>query len=126
MLIDRSFAELLDQPGCDPSERRANPRVPLETDVTIGGESCLVTGLSSDVSVGGMFVATFRPMAVGTRVSVRFRLPTGHVMAAGVVRWTRSARPGLVAGMGVEFVELGELDRAALARFCGERPHILA
>ena len=46
-------------------------------------------------------------------------------MATGVVRWTRSARPGIVAGMGVEFVELGELDREVLARFCGDRPRFL-
>jgi uncharacterized protein (TIGR02266 family) len=126
MLIDRSFAELLDQPGNDPSERRAEMRVRFETDVSMGAEGRLLTGLSGDVSMGGMFVATFRPVAPGTRLSLRFRLPTGQVMATGVVRWTRDARPGVVAGMGIEFVGLGDLDRATLKRFCGDRPRFLA
>jgi uncharacterized protein (TIGR02266 family) len=126
MLIDRSFAELLDRPGYDPSERRAELRVPFETDVTIGSEGRLLTGLSGDISEGGMFVATFRPMPPGARLSLRFRLPTGQVMASGVVRWTRDARPGIVAGMGIEFVGLAELDCSALKRFCGDRPRFLA
>jgi uncharacterized protein (TIGR02266 family) len=126
MLIDRSFAELLDQPGFDPSERRTEQRVPVETDVTIGAGGRVFNGLSSDVSVGGIFVATFRPVQSGTRVSLRFRLPTGQVMAAGVVRWTREGRPGIVAGMGIEFIDLSDLDRAALSRFCGDRPRFLA
>jgi uncharacterized protein (TIGR02266 family) len=126
MLIDRSFAELLDQPGADPTERRAELRVPLETDVTIGGEGRVLTGLSSDISMGGMFVATFVPMPVGARLSLRLRLPTGQVIAAGIVRWTREGRPGIIAGMGVEFVDMGDMDRAALRRFCGDRPRFLS
>jgi uncharacterized protein (TIGR02266 family) len=126
MLIDRSFAELLDQPGYDPSERRTEARVPFETDVTIGAGDRVLTGLSGDISMGGMFVATFRTMEPGTRLSLRFRLPTGQVMATGFVRWTRDARPGMVAGMGIEFVDLGDMDYAALKRFCGDRPRFLA
>jgi uncharacterized protein (TIGR02266 family) len=118
MLIDRSFAELLADPDIDPTERRGNPRIPVETDVTIGGNGRVFTGVSSDVSMGGIFVATFRPIPEGTRVSLRFRLPTGQVMATGIVRWTRDARPGVVAGMGIELAEVGEIDRAVLQRFC--------
>jgi uncharacterized protein (TIGR02266 family) len=126
MLIDRSFAELLDQPGSDPTDRRTELRVPLETDVTIGGEGRVMTGLSSDISMGGMFVATFVPMPLGARVSLRFRLPTGQMLAAGVVRWAREGRPGIIAGMGIEFVEMSEQDQAALRRFCGDRPRFLS
>jgi uncharacterized protein (TIGR02266 family) len=123
MLIDRSFAELLDQPGFDPSERRAEHRVPFETDVTLDAGGQLLTGLSSDVSLCGMFVATFRSLPVGTRLSLRFRLPSGYVAVTGEVVWTRRARPGIVAGMGIEFVSVAdEAGEEALARFCGERP----
>lgn len=126
MLIDRSFAELLPDTAADPSERRAAPRIPLETDVTLGGQGRVVAGVSSDVSLGGLFVAAYAPLPAGTRVSVRFRLPTGQVMGTGIVRWTREARPGLLAGMGIELRELGELDRGVLAKFCGERPRFLS
>jgi len=120
MLIDRSFAELLASPQRDPTERRIHARIRVETDVTLGGDGRVLAGVSSDVSVGGIFVAAYRSLPRGTRASLRFRLPTGQVMATGVVRWTRDARPGIIAGMGIEFVEMGELDLAALERFCSE------
>ena len=124
MLIDRSFAELLDnQPGFDPSERRSEHRVPFETDVTLDAGGQLLTGLSNDVSLCGMFVATFRSLPVGTRLSLRFRLPSGYVAVTGEVVWTRQARPGIVAGMGIEFVSLhDQASEEALTRFCGDRP----
>jgi uncharacterized protein (TIGR02266 family) len=128
MLIDRSFAEIL--PGADasadPTERRADPRIPVETDVTLGGQGRLQTGVSLDVSMGGLFVAAYAPMPVGTRVSLRLRLPTGSVMGAGTVRWVRDARPGRIAGMGIEFTEIGDEDRETLRRFCGNRPRFLS
>ncbi|HEY6458539.1 MAG TPA: TIGR02266 family protein [Polyangiaceae bacterium] len=126
MLIDRSFAELLPDTNVDPTERRADPRVPVETDVTIGGQGRVVTGVSADVSLGGIFVATYAPLPIGTRVSLRFRLPTGQVVGAGVVRWVREGRPGRIAGMGVALDELGEVDRAVLDRFCGHRPRFMS
>lgn len=126
MLIDRSFAELLPDTAPDPSERRDSPRIPVEADVTIGGQGRVVVGVSSDVSLGGLFVAAYTPMPAGTRVSVRFRLPSGQVMGTGIVRWVRAARPGRLGGMGIELSELGELDRNVLAKFCGSRPRFLS
>jgi uncharacterized protein (TIGR02266 family) len=126
MLIDRSFAEILPGTGADPAERRGTPRIPVETDVTIGGRGRVVVGVSSDVSLGGLFVAAYSPLPVGTRVSLRFRLPTGQVVAAGFVRWVREGRPGRIAGMGIQLGELGEVDRETLVRFCGNRPRFLS
>lgn len=128
MLIDRSFAEIL--PGADasadPTERRADPRIPVETDVTIGGQGRVQTGVSIDVSMGGLFVAAYAPLAVGTRVSLRFRLPTGSVVGAGTVQWVREARPGRIAGMGIAFCDMSDEDRETLRRFCGNRPRFLS
>jgi hypothetical protein len=60
---------------------------------------------------------------VGTRLSLRFRLPSGYVAVTGEVVWTRQARPGIVAGMGIEFVSVADqAGEEALAHFCGERP----
>jgi len=126
MLIDRSFAELLPDSDVDPTERRSAPRIPIETDVTLGGHGRVQVGVASDVSPGGLFVAAYAPVPVGTRVSLRFRLPTGQVVATGVVRWAREGRPGHLAGMGIELTELGEMDREALVRFCGNRPRLLS
>jgi uncharacterized protein (TIGR02266 family) len=126
MLIDRSFADLLPDAEVDPTERRSTTRIPIETDVTLGGHGRVLAGVASDVSPGGLFVAAYAPVPAGTRVSLRFRLPTGQVMGMGVVRWVREGRPGHIAGMGIELTELGEMDREVLARFCGNRPRLLS
>jgi hypothetical protein len=128
MLIDRGFGELL--PGADatsdPTERRANPRIPLETDITLASTSRVQTGVVLDVSAGGVCAAAYAPLAVGERASVRFRLPTGTVVATGSVCWVREGRPGSIPRMGIAFSEIGEDDRDALRRFCGERPRFLS
>jgi uncharacterized protein (TIGR02266 family) len=128
MLIDRSFSELLPgtQAASDPSERRAVQRIPFETDVTLGARGRVLSGVSSDVGMGGIFVATYVTLPVGTRTSLRFRVPTGQIVAAGVVRWAREARPGHLGGVGIELTELGEIDRDNLKRFCGDRPRFLS
>jgi uncharacterized protein (TIGR02266 family) len=125
MLIDRSFTELLPD-AVDPTERRSDPRIRIETDVTMGGHGRVLTGVMSDVSLGGFFVATYSPVPVGTRLSVRFRLPTGLVVGTGTVRWVREGRPGRLAGLGIQLAEVAESDRAVLARFCGNRPRFLS
>ena len=106
MLIDRSFAELLTDSDADPTERRSATRIPIEADVTLGGHGRVQAAVVSDVSTGGLFVAAYAPVPVGTRVSVRFRLPTGQVGGTGVVRWVREGRPGHLAGMGIELTEV--------------------
>jgi uncharacterized protein (TIGR02266 family) len=126
MLIDRSFAELLPDPEVDPTERRSGTRIPIEADVTLGGHGRVQVGVASDVSPGGLFVAVYAPVPVGTRLSLRFRLPTGHVVGAGVVRWVRDGRPGRLAGMGIALTEVEETDRQVLERFCGNRPRLLS
>jgi uncharacterized protein (TIGR02266 family) len=128
MLIDRTFSELLpgDRVASDPSERRAAPRIPFETDVTLGASGRVLAGVSSDVGMGGIFVATYGTLSVGTRASLRFRLPTGQIVAVGVVRWVREPRPGQLGGVGLELTELEEIDRDNLKRFCGDRPRFLS
>jgi uncharacterized protein (TIGR02266 family) len=126
MLIDRSFAELLPDSDADPTERRSATRIPIEADVTLGGHGRVQVGVASDVSTGGLFVAAYAPVPVGTRVSLRFCVPTGQVGGTGVVRWVRDARPGHLGGMGIELTEVGEMDRAVLVRFCGNRPRLLS
>jgi uncharacterized protein (TIGR02266 family) len=126
MLIDRSFAEVLADSDLDPSERRAATRIPIEADVTIGGHGRVQAGVANDVSTGGVFVAAYALIPVGTRVSLRFRLPTGQVVGGGVVRWVREPRPGHIGGMGIELTELEEVDRETLARFCGNRPRLMS
>ncbi len=81
--------------------------------------------LSSDRSLGGIFVVTRTPLAKGSPLTLDVTLPWGEVLTLeGMVAWVR--RPTKTSlrvrtGMGVDFVEIEEhqrrlLDRALLLR----------
>jgi len=107
------------------SERRAqtNKRVFVEVEIGLTSDSHIYTGLSLDVSTGGVFVATYEPSGPGTAVSVHFVLPDGHVVnAEGVVRWTRAATEDAAPGMGVAFTYISSESLTHIADFCASRP----
>jgi uncharacterized protein (TIGR02266 family) len=109
----------------DGSERRAerDKRVCIEVEIGLTSESHIYTGLSLDVSTGGVFVATYEPAPSGTAVSLYFVLPDGHVVnAEGVVRWTRDATEDAPPGMGVAFVSISDDSLGHIASFCASRP----
>jgi uncharacterized protein (TIGR02266 family) len=106
------------------SERRGvAKRVFVEVEIGLTTESHIYTGISLDVSTGGVFVATYDPAAPGTAVSLHFVLPDGHVVnAEGVVRWTRAATTDAPPGMGVAFVQISIDSLEHIAAFCAGRP----
>lgn len=62
-----------------------------------------------DLNVGGLFIATPSPAAVGTEVTLLMSVPEGEIRSRAVVR-------NVVAGegMGVQFTEMREQDAARL------------
>ncbi|MCU0691286.1 MAG: TIGR02266 family protein [Polyangiaceae bacterium] len=90
-------------------------------------ETHFFAGLSEDLSCGGLFIATYCKLPVGTRLWVRFVLPDGtEVSASGSVRWlrdtdTQEAPPG----MGVEFVGISPEALKKITEFCSARPPML-
>ncbi len=63
-----------------------------------------------DLNMGGLFVTTEHPSALGTSLSILLSVPEGEIRGRAVVRNLSSK------GMGVEFVELREQDSARLQR----------
>jgi uncharacterized protein (TIGR02266 family) len=111
--------------GFEGSDRRSrtNQRVFVEVEIGLSSESHIYTGISLDVSTGGVFVATYEPAPSGTAVSLHFVLPDGHVVnAEGVVRWTRAASGDAPPGMGVAFVTISSDSLDHIASFCASRP----
>ncbi len=98
-------------------DRRRHARVPLVTQVYC--EELMWLAFSRDVSVGGMFVETKHPVALGTRVRIRFHLEEGDpiVEASGLVKYVV---PKL--GVGVQFVEIEPMDRKRLAEYVSKTP----
>lgn len=111
--------------GFEGSERRAarDKRVFVEVEIGLTTASHIYTGLSLDVSTGGVFVATYEPVVLGAEVSLSFVLPEGHVVNAdGVVRWARAASDDAPPGMGVAFVHISSESLSHIANFCASRP----
>jgi uncharacterized protein (TIGR02266 family) len=90
-------------------ERDRTP-VQLRTNIHLGSDSNFFTGFSTDISSGGIFVATVETVPRGTKVELDITLPGGRPLRAnGVVRWLRepnSHTPDLMPGMGVQFQDL--------------------
>lgn len=102
--------------------RARGGRVFVEADIGLLTDSHFYTGLSQDLSSGGVFISTYQPKPKGTHVGVYFALPDGHVVEAnGTVCWTRDAGPDSPPGMGIQFDELRPEDLAAIERFCESR-----
>lgn len=96
-------------------EIRRFARHDLHVHVALGTASAFFTGLTDNLSEGGLFVATEAELSSGDAVSVALSvqaLGVEHVEC--VVRWVRPAAPGVPRGYGLEFVRISERLRAGI------------
>ena len=97
-------------------ERRGNPRAALIVQVECKRGSEYILGRSHDVSEGGLSVLTPETFEPGTEVVVRFNLPP---YPPGIPLESRGmivrVRPG--EQMGIQFLQLGDRQREAIARY---------
>jgi uncharacterized protein (TIGR02266 family) len=109
------------------AERRIQERVELEVDIGLHSATQFYTGLSNDISEGGLFISTVRPLPVGSELMISFVLPGGHaVTTRGRVAWLSTPRDDESRpGMGVRFVRLEPEHRAAIDKFLKYRPAML-
>ncbi len=103
------------------SERRSAVRHRVEAEVTLESESHVFTGLVRDVSRGGVFVATYQPLPVGTAVVLELTLPEARIEVRGEVRWRRELCEEAPPGMGIEFERLEANALSSLEAFCDRR-----
>jgi len=103
-------------------ERRVATRVAIDVDVGISSESNFFTGFSGDISEGGLFVATYNVVPVGSHVEVSFGVLGHEIKAEAVVCWIREPIDiNLMPGFGVRFVRLTDADHHAIANFIHAR-----
>ena len=132
----RAAASTPEAASCIVTDRRRENRFLLVAEVTISGDNNFYTGLSGDISEGGMFLATHHCLPVGTPVVLSFSVPTSSVpiLVQGTVQWTREPRAlaeqsnvfgGAISavkpGMGVQFTSLERLARYAILAFIQKR-----
>lgn len=88
------------------------------------GASSTFSGVTADISEGGLFVATHTLPPIGCEIDLRFSLPSGpELRTRGVVRWLRDAHEADSGppGIGVEFRALAEHDLALIRAFVDQR-----
>jgi len=122
LVPERSETQPSDAPA-PLSNRRGSERVPCALELEFEQDSHFFTGLSQDISEGGIFVATYERLPVGTRLSISFETQAGPVLAKGEVRWVRDAgledgRPGI----GIAFTELSPEAAERIGQYCAHRP----
>jgi uncharacterized protein (TIGR02266 family) len=109
----------------DGEERPSVRRLPVSgvhvsIELSATSEHVLWSDLTLDVAHGGVFVATFHPLPVGTTVSLLLAIEGDKIPVAcdGIVRWAvphREHDDG-IAGAGIQFTKIDPkaLDRLAL------------
>jgi CheY-like chemotaxis protein/Tfp pilus assembly protein PilZ len=96
-----------------PAVERREPRVPCRVTVSIETRTGTFIGMSHDIAVNGLFVATDYVVDPGSEVVLSFTLPTCDdkvTVVWGRVAWCNNAsvksRKSLPSGLGVEFLEI--------------------
>lgn len=95
-------------------DRRYSIRYPFAADVELLDmeSGARTSGVTSDISMGGIFVCTSKPMQLNARTRVTLTRKDQKVEALGIVR---IVKPRI--GMGVEFIDVDQPFDQVLARW---------
>jgi len=102
-------------------ERRESRRAAVELPIEYERLNALLSDYTHNISRGGTFIRTDRPLPVGTGLFFTIRAPQlgAPIGMGGVVRWTvraDEARPGRPAGMGIAFTYDSPAQKEAIER----------
>ncbi|MES1157988.1 MAG: TIGR02266 family protein [Haliangium ochraceum] len=106
---------------------RASERFDLEVKVDLESDHNFYTGLTQNISAGGLFIATNAIRRIGDRITLKFFLPgsTEPLAVETEVRWIRENsalnRVDGATGMGVRFVNLSPEAAQAIQSFIESR-----
>jgi type IV pilus assembly protein PilZ len=97
-------------------DRRINPRHTIELQVEYKRLNSFFADYTKNISQGGTFICTDRPLDAGTEFLFKLIVPTLNrpLILHGKVHWTVSpeeAKDDQPAGMGIGFIYKSEADR---------------
>jgi uncharacterized protein (TIGR02266 family) len=99
--------------------RRTDPRFERRLKVELVAGDQTRTGMTGNISLGGLFVETSEPLPLQSRVQIRFSVPTQAepIEISGEVRWYDPGGPDQPAGLGIRFQGLRAREVWALNRY---------
>ncbi len=106
------------------SNARLSERSSTYVTIDVFSEHNFWTGLSMNLSMGGVFVATHQIVPVDTLLLLNIMLPfeAAPILAYGTVRWSRVSMSDsdIPPGIGVQFCHIEASSLAAIRRFVSE------
>lgn len=109
--------------------QRNLPRTAVAVDVSMQTEHNFYMGLTENLSEGGLFIATYDALPLGTKLDLTLKLPeTAPIKVKVEVRWVREYNQfteSMAPGVGVQFQDLAEGDQKVITSFLAQRDPIL-
>lgn len=110
-------------------ERRIEPRVAVQVEVTLTSESNFFVGFTDNISEGGIFLATHDLLPIGSQIELEFLLPDDDqpIEVPAEIRWHRplaSQHEDAPAGFGAQFLDIGDEEQQRLEEFVASREPI--
>jgi uncharacterized protein (TIGR02266 family) len=111
-------------------DTRVHPRRPIVASVSFESDSNFYTGVTGDISEGGVFIASTTLLPVGTELTILLSLAgeSRPLAIRGVVRWVRDRSAcgrDVCSGFGVQFTRISSEALATIARFVAMREIVL-
>jgi len=105
------------------ADRRRAPRGPIRLRVDYERMNSFFADYTKNISKGGTFIKTARPLPIGTRFLFALSVPalSEPVQITGEVQWIRAATPAATGtddepGMGIRFVFTTDEERVRFER----------
>lgn len=111
------------------AEKRRHKRLTVALDVSLQTEHNFYMGLTENLSEGGLFIATYEPLPLGTQLDLSLNLPDHPpIKSRCEVRWVREHTEftnDATPGVGVQFLDLDDQDKQTIRDFLQQRDPIL-
>lgn len=107
-----------------PGGQRTQERIAVAVEVNLMSENNFYLGLTENLSEGGLFLATYDTLPIGTQVDLAIHIPnTPPIPVEGRVQWIRmqdilsKTESDMVPGMGIQFTSFSEESKSAIQKF---------
>ena len=104
---------------------RTDMRIQKTLSLTYKDDQAFISAYTSNISTGGLFVKTDKPLRLGEQFLLRLQLPAlqDPLKVSCEVSWVKGPAEGTKkepAGMGLKFIEMSKGDREALKQYLGK------